>query len=77
MFYLHKGAEVLQGVEILEKLGHIVAYLGGLAVMRDLQFLLIKLAEAVYALADVVVVQEGAGVVILCELEQQDSVTLV
>ena len=73
---LHKSTEVLKAVEVPEKLGHIVGdFLLTLAL--DLELLFVELAEAVNTATNVFVVEEGAGVVVMSELNQEDCVTLV
>ena len=68
--------EICEGVKVREKLSDIVANLAFVSVL-DLKFLLIKLAEAIHALANVIIVQESSGGVILSELQQENSVPFV
>ena len=56
---LHKCTKVLKGVKVLEKFGDIILHLG-LAIILDLELLLVELAQAVDASPDVVEVQEGS-----------------
>ncbi len=60
----------------MEKFGHIVGNLG-FPIVLDLKFLFVELAEAVHAPTNVLEIQEGARVVVMRELDQQDGVALV
>ena len=73
---VHQRAEVRERVQVAEQLGYVVGNLRFVSVL-DLELLLVELAEAVDALADVVVVEESARRVVLRELKKKDRVTLV
>ena len=60
----------------MEELSDIIGNLC-LAIVLDLELLLVKLAEAVNAATDVFEIQERARVVVMSELDQKDCVSLV
>ena len=60
----------------MEKFCDIIGNLG-LAIVLDLELLLVELAEAVNAATDVFEIQERARVVVMSELDQKDCVSLV
>lgn len=60
----------------MEEFSNVILHLV-LSIILYLELLFVELAQAVDASADVVVVEEGARVVIMCELNQKDGVTLV
>ena len=55
---------------------HVVSDLSLVAILQA-QALLVQLAYAIHTLADIVVVDEGFGSLICCELEKQDGVAFV
>ena len=71
-----EGAQVFQRVQVQEELVHIVGHLLLVGVLQA-KTLLVKLANAVDAFADVVIVDERLARLILVELEKQDGVALV
>ena len=60
----------------MEELSDIIGNLC-LAIVLDLELLLVELAEAVNAATDVFEIQERARVVVMSELDQKDCVSLV
>ena len=71
-----EGAQVLEAVEVAEKLVDVVGHLGLITVLQS-ESLLVQLADAIHVLADVVVVYERIRGVVCRELDQQDRVALV
>ena len=73
---LHEHSEVLERVKIFEEFRDVVGDFS-LARVLDFQFLLVKLAQTIHTLVHIIIVEEGPGVVIWGELDQENGVPFV
>ena len=70
-------SHIRQRVQVAKQFLHVVSHVRCAARVLNLEFLLVELADAVHALANVVIVQEGLAGQVSSELEQQNGVALV
>ena len=71
-----KSTYVVQGVDILKELRHIVSDLLFVAIL-EFKLLLKHLADPIHKLANVIIVKEGLGCLITGELKEHDGMSFI